>query len=71
MPDETPPFDMVRSTFYLVAFVFGVYALMGLMGSTWCLWHDNCPKDGSIIDAMGSLLASALAYAAGQGRSSK
>lgn len=67
MPDEIPPFDMVRYTFYLVAFVFAVYAGMAFMSAAWCLWHDNCSKDGSLIDAMGSLLASALAYAAGQG----
>jgi hypothetical protein len=67
MPDDPQPFDMVRASFYLVALVFALYGGMAFMSTAWCLYHDTCPKDGSLIDAMGSLLASSLAYAAGQG----
>jgi hypothetical protein len=64
---------MVRWTFFLVAFVFLAYSLSVLAGAVVCArWPEikGC-GEGKISDAFNSLLASALAYAAGQRGSSK
>lgn len=74
--DERPPFDAVRASFYLVAGVFAVYAGLIALGAIACVWHmqvliekgaAECVKEGRLFEAMGSLLASALAFAAGRG----
>lgn len=71
MADGKPPFDMVRAGFYLVAFVFVVYALAALAAEAGCFMlpaTKGC-GEGKLAEVFGTLLASALAYSAGKGKS--
>lgn len=69
-----PPFDVIRATFYLVAFVFGLYGLVTLVAIGVCAWQLQalsaagrmCIKEGGVGEALMTLLASALAFAAGR-----
>lgn len=71
---ERTPFDIVRASFYLVAFVFAVYALLILVALGICAWNvallikerHECIKEGGLLEALSTLLASALAFAAGR-----
>jgi hypothetical protein len=73
-PKPKPPFDIVKACFYLVAFVFAIYSLAILMSLVLCAWnfgaiteaHLRCFKEGGLVDALSTLLASALAFAAGR-----
>lgn len=70
MADEPKqPFDMVAATFYLVAFIFGIYALAALAAGFSCIkWPEGAGcGTGKLAEAFSTLLASALAYAAGRG----
>jgi hypothetical protein len=68
------PFDIVRACFYLVAFVFGIYSLVIILSVIVCAWnfeavagaHLRCFKEGGLVEALSTLLASALAFAAGR-----
>lgn len=74
MTNEKPPFDIVRATFYLVAFVFAAYTAIILAAMGICAWHwpdaaagsRACIKEGGLFDALSTLLAAALAFAAGR-----
>jgi len=63
------PFDTARARFYLVAAVFGVYAFAALSGLYACIFAlvpiERC-GEGKLGEAFALLLASALAFAAGQ-----
>lgn len=69
-----PPFDIIRACFYLVAFVFAVYSLVVVISVVLCAWHIQelneahlrCFKEGGLIEALSTMLASALAFAAGR-----
>jgi hypothetical protein len=70
-----PPFDVIRATFYLVAGVFAVYALMLMMALLMCMYSGqhpltagSCFQEGRLTEALGTLLASALAFAAGRNK---
>lgn len=80
--NEKPPFDIVKASFYLVAFVFGVNAAIILYGVVICSLYAGeilaktpvgqsaeCVREGRLYEGMTTLLASVLAFAAG--RSSK
>lgn len=68
------PFDIVRASFYLVAAVFAVYAITILATLGMCAWNleamvaagRDCFKERGMVDALSTLLASALAFAAGR-----
>jgi hypothetical protein len=69
-----PAFNLIRATFYLVAFVFGMYGVVVLATIGVCAWHlqaaitasQDCIDKGGVGQALSTLLASALAFAAGQ-----
>ncbi len=64
---DRSPFDPVRSSFLLVAGAFGFYGFMILLSALSCIqWADKCPPQGTIAEALSTLLASALAFAAGR-----
>lgn len=71
---EKPPFDVVRASFYLVAFVFAAYTLLIFTAIVLCAWNidaiinakRDCIKEGGLMEALSTLLASALAFAAGR-----
>lgn len=82
MDDNKPPFDLVRATFYLVAFVFAVNSAIIMFGAVMCAYYAGeilaktpvgtsaeCVREGRLFEGMTTLLASVLAFAAG--RSSK
>ena len=77
--DEKPPFDLVRASFYLVAGVFAVYSAVIIFGVIVCGLYVTqilektpvgssleCIKEGRLYEALGTMLASALAFAAGR-----
>jgi hypothetical protein len=62
-------FNHTKAAFYLVAGVFGVYALAAFVLVVACvagMSHSQCPNDGRLGEIFLGLLASALAYAAGR-----
>lgn len=66
-----PPFDIVRACFFLVAGVFLLYSVIMIAAMGICSWHSQvgagvCIKEGGIGEALSTLLASALAFAAGR-----
>lgn len=67
---EESRFDMRKATFYLVAFVFAINAIALFAAEIHCLWllGKACWEGAGAKVAEGfvSLLASALAFAAGQ-----
>lgn len=72
MNNEPPkPFDIIRACFYLVAGVFALYAVITLVTIGVCSWHGQtglgqCVKEGGIGEALSTMLAAALAFAAGR-----
>ena len=77
MPNDRPPFDTVRASFYLVAGVIAVYAVVVLSGVAACLWHAEiilrtaeykCDEENRFIDLLNAALAAALAFAGGMMR---
>jgi hypothetical protein len=68
------PFDIIRASFWLVAFVFGLYGVITLVAIVVCSWHlplitdagGKCIAEGGVGQVLGTLLASALAFAAGR-----
>ena len=72
--NDKPPFDLVKATFYLVAGVFAVYALLIIIAILICAYNlteviqakQHCMKEGGMLEALYTLLASALAFAAGR-----
>lgn len=80
--NEKPPFDIIRATFYLVAFIFGVNSAIIMYSVVICSIYASeilaktpigasaeCVREGRLYEGMTTLLASVLAFAAG--RSSK
>lgn len=80
--NEKPPFDIVKATFYLVAFIFAVNSAVIVYGVVVCSIYAGeilaktpvgtsaeCVREGRLFEGMSTLLASVLAFAAG--RSSK
>jgi hypothetical protein len=68
---EQEPFDMVKWTFILVACIFFAYALTAMAAVGVCLWKPSTEAgcgNGKLAEVFTTLLASALAYAAGQKR---
>jgi hypothetical protein len=72
--DDKPPFDVVRATFFLIAGVVAVYAIVVLMGMVGCLWNARaifsspnvyCDPQGRLTELMASALAAALAFIGG------
>jgi hypothetical protein len=69
-----PPFDIIKASFWLVAFVFALYGVLMLTAMAICAWHlpaamaasEECIAKGGVGQALGTLLASALAFAAGR-----
>jgi hypothetical protein len=66
-----PPFDIIKACFFLVASVFLLYSVIMLAAMAICSWHGSvgagqCIKEGGIGEALSTLLASALAFAAGR-----
>jgi hypothetical protein len=69
-----PPFDIIQACFWLVAFVFALYGVVMLVAIGVCSWHlpdtaqagSKCIAEGGVGQALGTLLASALAFAAGR-----
>jgi hypothetical protein len=77
--NEKPPFDLVKASFFLVAGIFAVYAFVVIYSVIICSMYagdilaktpvglsPECVREGRIYEAMGTLLASALAFAAGR-----
>jgi len=72
--NEKPPFDLVKASFYLVAGVFAAYAVIIIITIGMCAYHveellsaqRTCIKEGGLMEALATLLASALAFAAGR-----
>lgn len=72
-----PPFDIVKATFYLVAFVIGVHALVVLGGMGACLWNaeailssptNYCDPQGRLSELLAAALAAVLAFTGGRMR---
>jgi hypothetical protein len=69
-----PPFDPLRASFWLVAFVVGVHCLVVLMGTVLCMYKafDHtvlaCEDKGRLSDLLAGVLAAALAFGGGFGR---
>ena len=65
-------FDPVKGAFYLVATVFGFYAVALFIGELSCIYlvlyagKEICSAGDKVYEALGTLLASALAYGAGR-----
>lgn len=62
-------FNQAKWVFFLVAAVFALYGLTTFLAATSCIFGFaafTCPADGRLVDAFSSLLASALAFAAGR-----
>ena len=64
---ERPPFDPIRASFYLVAFVIFVHAAVVLLGAVQCVMRevDVCDAKGRLGDLLAGALAAALAFAGG------
>jgi hypothetical protein len=68
---ERPPFDPVKASFYLVAFVIGVHAFVVLIGAALCFYEvatmakSECDAKGRLGDLLAGALAAALAFAGG------
>lgn len=81
MDDNKPPFDMIKATFYLVAFIFAVNSVVILYGIFVCSLYAGellaktpigqsveCVREGRLYEGMTTLLASVLAFAAGRSK---
>lgn len=70
MPDR-PPFDGVRASFFLVAFVICIHALVVLLGAGLCFYEvligtvTECDAKGRLGDLLAGALAAALAFSGG------
>jgi hypothetical protein len=71
-------FDMQRATFWLVAAIFALIGVSFLIAEAACIFNalyrniqPGCPAADRITEGFASLLAAALAYAAGQSSSRK
>lgn len=71
-----PPFDIERATFWLVASVIAVYAVVVIAGVTVCAIYSDelvsgkwmCDKDNRLSDLLNAALAAALAFAGRRNR---
>lgn len=65
------PFDPVRATFWLVALVIGVHAVVVLLGAGLCFYEiaagsqTECDAKGRLGDLLAGALAAALAFSGG------
>ena len=66
-------FDILRASFYLVAFVIGAHVLITLLGMSTCLYFSQeivegrvkCDPEGRLGEVLSAALAAALAFAGG------
>lgn len=74
---ERPPWDPVKASFYLIAAVIGVYALIALMAFAACVYHSEiiirtpeitCDPKDRLSNLLTAALAAALAFAGGYTR---
>jgi hypothetical protein len=74
MSNDRPPFDVVKATFFLIAGVVAVYAVVVLMGMAACLWNAErifsspnvyCDPQGRLTELMAAALAAVLAFIGG------
>lgn len=73
-----PPFDVVKSAFYLVALVICVHLFIAVVGGLACIWRDlidHVPGEGGqqctgekLLEILSAALAAALAFAGGKMR---
>lgn len=77
---DQPPFDAVRASFYLVAFVIGVHVVVVVMGAVACLFYFEtiikspdivCDPKSRLSEVLSAALAAALAFAGGFSRNKK
>lgn len=77
MPDKRP-FDPVKASFYLIAFVIVIYAIVILVAVTACFIHAEmiirtpeivCDPKNRLNELLSAALAAALAFAGGYMRS--
>lgn len=67
-------FDILKASFYLVAFVIGAHVVITLMGMANCLYYSaeiiegkaKCDPEGRLGEVLATALASALAFSGGQ-----
>lgn len=67
-----PPFDPVRASFWLVAFVIGVHCIVVLAGAGFCAYEKLqsgppfvCDPQGRLSDLLAGVLAAAIAFSGG------
>lgn len=73
MSDGRPPFDPVKASFYLVAAVIGVHAIVVLLGVATCVVYAQeivrqefrCDPDSRLSTLLAEALATALAFTGG------
>lgn len=66
-------FDILRASFYLVAFVIGAHVVITLLGMGTCLYFSaeiiegkaKCDPEGKLSEVLAAALASALAFSGG------
>lgn len=66
-------FDILRASFYLVAFVIGAHVFITLLGMGTCLYFSDeivagkakCDPEGRLGEVLSAALAAALAFAGG------
>ena len=71
---ERPPFDPIRASFFLVAFVIGIYGVVVLVSVAACIYHSEiiirspdivCDPKDRLSGLLAAALAAALAFAGG------
>jgi len=71
---DRPPFDPIRASFYLVAFVVGIYGVVVLVAVGACIYHSEiiiknpdivCDPKDRLSGLLAAALAAALAFAGG------
>jgi len=71
---DRPPFDVVRASFCLVAFVIAVHCLVVVVGAGLCVWEvasvgkTECDPKGRLSDLLAGVLAAAIAFSGGFAR---
>jgi hypothetical protein len=76
---DRPPFDTVKASFYLIAFVIVVHCVVVLVGAAACLSvfeqivenKFKCDAQGRLGELLSGALAAALAFAGGFTRRDK
>jgi hypothetical protein len=78
--DEKPPFDPVRASFWLIAFVVGIYGVVILAFAAGCLFNLNliisnpeisCDPNNRLMGLLAAALAAALTFAGAAHRKDK